>query len=82
MAAAVVAGAVCITCKMPLNLSLKTRITPVPDKSATVTAEPPKNTSGRVTPDKVRVIGSVAVVPVGIGFATLTVKRPAGSILL
>jgi hypothetical protein len=51
---------------MPLKRSLKTVIIPVHVKSAAVTGVPLKNVSGLAVPFKVRVIGSVPVVPSGI----------------
>ena len=54
-------------------------MTPVPPiSSATVTADPSKSVNALVTPLSVRVIGNVAVVPVGISLATLMVKYPTG----
>lgn len=64
-----------MSCKMLLNLSLKTSITPVlPIKSATVACVPSKSVRFLVTPFNESVIGNVAVVPVGIALEILTVK--------
>ena len=67
-----------ISCKMPFSASLNTVNTPVPPiNSATVTGVPSKRVRARVVPFLVSVIGSVAVVPVGIASVTRTVKYPA-----
>lgn len=65
-------------CKIPLNLSLNTPITPlVPTPMlATVAAAPPNNVNALVEPLRVRVTGNVVVVPVGIGVANLTKNKP------
>jgi hypothetical protein len=53
---------------MPLNLSLKIVMTPVPVISAAVTGVPSKKVSAREVPFNVMVTGSVPVVPSGTAF--------------
>ena len=79
---AVVAGAVWIIWRIPLYLSLYTKITPVPETLAAVTALPPKNVNGRVIPLSVNVIGSVCVVPSGMADEIRTANNPTGEIFL
>lgn len=63
-------------CRMPRKKSYQTSITPVPARSAAVTAPPPNWVRGRETPFSVSWIGRVPVVPSGMAEVMATTNSP------